>query len=182
MHAKKDLGESIGNGVGAMTKLLHALRRGATAVETTTLISDRGCTRARALIVVWMDDELLNVRSRTGKNVDSVSVPFDAAARRAAGLEGGYRAVPRQCPRRDPDSERRRSGEHAHRDRGGSSCAAWARAERPPDPQAPSGWWSPQGQAEEPAPSVQPKQPRNLQIVKFTREEGLADDGDDHAE
>ena len=45
MQAKTDLGESIGNGVGMMTKLLHALRHGAggaTAAGTTTPISDGG--------------------------------------------------------------------------------------------------------------------------------------------
>jgi hypothetical protein len=94
-----------------MTKLLHALRHG----------RRRRCRcrdhhpdqrwrlgEGEDLIMVWRDHELLNMLSRTGKNVDSVSAPFDvsarsAARRAAAGLEGELGAVSQQRPRHDLD-------------------------------------------------------------------------------
>jgi hypothetical protein len=69
-HAKIDVGESVGNGVGAVTKLLRALRHGAgtaTAAGITTPISDGDLGEGEDLIVVWRDDELLNMLSRRAR-------------------------------------------------------------------------------------------------------------------
>jgi hypothetical protein len=137
MSAKSDFSESVGNGKSGDDQLLRALRHGAdvaTAAGTPTPISDGHFGEGEDLIMVWMDDELLNALGGMSKDVDRVPVPFDVSAgRQLVELLLAWRVGSEPfCDRVQAmiwTSDRQRSAQDAHRDRGDGeqvgTCAAW---------------------------------------------------------